>query len=447
MGRLKILADGNSPQAQSQRRGKLFEKLMSEVLRHYGYKIDDIPSVNYAGMEIDIEGRTLLANTPLYAECKCFDTDVTSPDLQKFFGKYTTRWFKDKRCQGLFVAIPGVNSHAKGFYRENCESNAEITIQLIEEQQVLDTMYESQLVARPEVFQNAIDPDLGSPGDSLILYTDKGCFGVQYIIPQGTGVANSIVLFDALGHPITENETIDYLIQMWPELGEFHLLQVKDSPIIGEFSGPSNTEQIVEVRGSSSCFEYQFPASPEYFVGREVVLKELDSFVSEVTDKTTSSRGIVFEANSGWGKSSVVLASVDRLRKDGHAAVAIDSRTASTSQFILQAVDYTLKNVDSVSDLAQSSLSYNVITGFNGMVDALVDVGRNLENRGKVLFVFLDQFENMFSLNDALARIRDLFVKVVDAQTNVVFGFLVENRLSRANKRISLSDPRHNNGC
>jgi hypothetical protein len=54
MGRLKILASGSSPQAQAQARGKLFEKLMANVLRHYGYSIDRIASVNYAGMEIDI---------------------------------------------------------------------------------------------------------------------------------------------------------------------------------------------------------------------------------------------------------------------------------------------------------------------------------------------------------------------------------------------------------
>ena len=184
-----------------------------------------------------------------------------------------------------------------------------------------------------------------------------------------------------------------------------------------------NVEQIVEVRGSSSCFEYQFPASPEYFVGREDVLKELDSFVTDVVKKTTSSRGLVFEANSGWGKSSVVLASVDRLRKDGHVAFAIDSRTASTSQFILQAIEYTLKNSYEIYEPLQGEQSNSVITGFNGVVDALVNVGKNLDKRGKVLFVFFDQFENMFFLPDALTRIRDLFVKIVDAQTNVVFGF------------------------
>ena len=230
MGRLKILAAGNSPQGQAQRRGKLFEQLMASVLRHYGFTIDNIPSVNYAGMEIDIEGSSLLANIPMYAECKCYDTDVSAPELHKFLGKYATRWFNDKRCQGLFIAIPGVNSHAKGFYRENCEKNLEIALQLIEEEQVLTMMYDTQLVARPEVFARAIDPSLGTPGDSLVLYTEQGCFGVQYVIPPGVGVPNSIVLLDAVGQPITDSETIDYLTQLWPELTDFRLLSIQSTP-------------------------------------------------------------------------------------------------------------------------------------------------------------------------------------------------------------------------
>ena len=423
MGRLIVLAGGSSSQAQATARGKLFEQLMTSVLRHYGYQIDRIANVHYAGMEIDIEGKAIATGIPIYAECKCYATDVDSPKFQAFFGKYMTRWLLDKRCQGLFIALPGINSYAKGFYRENCEQNKDITVRLMEEEEVLNAMYETGLVSRPEVFKEAIPTSLGTAGDTLVFYTDQGCFVGQYVIPIGVGVPNSISLFDAKGNPIASSDTIDYLTNLWPELGDFTLLPLDNDPPAREPTTILEDEQIVEVRGSSSCFEYQFPASPEFFVGREAILKDLDLFVTDVIGKSTSSRGLVFEANSGWGKSSVVLAGVANLRNAGHYAVAIDSRTASTSQFILQAIDYALKsshgtNVPLVPDDAS-----RVITGFDGVVDALVKVGRRLEERGRVLFIFLDQFENVFFLNETLSRIRDLFVKLVDAQTNVVFGF------------------------
>lgn len=423
MGRLIVLASGGSSQAQATARGKLFEQLMTSVLRHYGYQVDRIANVNYAGMEIDIEGKAIATGIPIYAECKCYATDVDSPKFQAFFGKYMTRWLLDKRCQGLFIALPGINSYAKGFYRENCEQNKDITVRLMEEEEVLNAMYGTGLVSRPEVFKNAIATSVGTAGDTLIFYTDQGCFVGQYIIPIGVGVPNSISLFDAGGNPIVSSETIDYLTNLWPELGDFALVRVDNELPAREPTTILEDEQIVEVRGSSSCFEYQFPASPEFFVGREAVLKDLDLFVTEVIEKSTSSRGFVFEANSGWGKSSAVLASVAQLRNAGHFAVAIDSRTASSSQFILQAIDYALKSSHGTSGPVVQEDAGGVITGFDGVVEALVRVGKALESQGKVLFIFLDQFENLFFLTDALSRIRDLFVKVVDSHTNIVFGF------------------------
>ncbi|MDA1129545.1 MAG: restriction endonuclease [Chloroflexi bacterium] len=272
MGRLKILASGKSPQAQAQARGKLFEDLMTLVLRDYGYQIDEISNVNYAGMEIDIEGKSIITETPLYAECKCYETEVDSPKFQAFFGKYMTRWFKDNKCQGLFVALPGVNSHAKGFYRDNCEGNSQITFRLIEEEAVIAAMYGSQAVKRQETFAASIEQGMGIPGDWLILYTDKGCFWVQYVIPPGTEIATSLALFDGKGNFISSLETVDYLTQLYPELDDFEDIPFNDEQsVVGE-SSKEDAEQIVEVRGSSACFEYQFPASPEYFVGREAVL-------------------------------------------------------------------------------------------------------------------------------------------------------------------------------
>ena len=57
----------------------------------------------------------------------------------------------------------------------------------------------------------------------------------------------------------------------------------------------------------------------------------------------TSSRGILFEANSGWGKSSLVLTTAARLLENGHYVIAFDCRSASSTQFILKFVEHVLK--------------------------------------------------------------------------------------------------------
>ena len=218
MGKLRILASGGSPQAQAEARGKLFEKLMADVLRHYGYSIDQISNVNYAGMEIDIQGRAIATGIPLYAECKCLGTEVDSAKFQAFYGKYISRWWKDKRCQGLFIAIPDINSHAKGFYRENCEHNTETTLILLNEDKVLDAVLGTVAPVRPEEIVRSFPEALGSPGDWLLLYTEKGLFWAFYVIPRGSGIASGLALFDKDGSPVSDRSTHDYLKGICPEL-------------------------------------------------------------------------------------------------------------------------------------------------------------------------------------------------------------------------------------
>jgi hypothetical protein len=455
MGKLKILATGKSQQAQAQARGKLFQDLMAEVLRHHGYSIDRIANVNYAGMEIDIEGRAIATGIPLYAECKCYDTEVDSPKLQAFCGKYIALWLRDKRSQGLFIAIPGINSHAKGFYRDNFESRSEITVRLLEEDSVLQFIFASQRVTQPEQIAQQIAPaDYGSPGDWLLLYTDHGLFWAFYVILPGSGIPRAIAIFDALGIPISDKTTSDYLLQLLPELGDFSLLSLKSKPQPHQTSPTEDPEEIVEVRGGSACFEYQFPSSPEHFVGRIPVLAEIDSFVSLVSNKQTSSRGILFEANSGWGKSSVVLATVDRLTQKGHLAVSIDCRSASSSQFILRVVNYAITRFSERAQISLPSSMNGGITGFEGVVNTILSFGRLLIPENKLIFIFLDQFENLFFLTEAVKRIRDLFLKICDAQANVILGFSwktdlvgmtsefpyeIRDTIAGASKRIILS--------
>jgi hypothetical protein len=373
-------------------------------------------------MEIDIEGKHTVTGIPLYCECKCYDTEIDSPKLRVFFANYMTRWFRNRQSQGLFIALPGVNSYADGFYRENCESNPEIIVRLYQEEQVLNAIYHTHAIARPEAIARLITPDIGIPGDWYILYTDKGLFWVQYVIPIGAGISDSIAFFNATGNSISDKTTLDYLIMLYPGLGDFKLIVIKDNTAVQTTSNQED-EEIVEVSGSSACFEYQFPASPEHFVGRISVLEEVDHFTQAVINKEITSRAILFQADSGWGKSSVVLASVARLKEKGHFAIAIDSRSASSSQFIIRVIGYTLNKLGNFNGLLSEQYKSLPITGFDGAAKALINIGKALEQENKVLFIFLDQFENVFFLPDTLKRIRDLVLKICDIRTNIVLGF------------------------
>ena len=75
------------------------------------------------------------------------------------------------------------------------------------------------------------------------------------MIPLGSGIANSISVLDAKGNPITSSETIDYLTQLYPELEDFENLSISSNMGARESIAEQDTDQIVEVRGSSACFE------------------------------------------------------------------------------------------------------------------------------------------------------------------------------------------------
>ncbi len=423
MGRLKILARGDTKKIKAQKRGKLFEFLMAKILRSYGYKIDNIPNVNYAGMEIDIEGKEKISHFPLYAECKCFETDVNTSYLEIFYGKYMTRWFKNKRSIGLFIALPGINSHAKGWFKENIENNQEISIRMLEEEEILSLIFEENNVIRPNVLRNTIPKQIGQLGDWILIYSEHGFFLIYYVIPAKSGIPSHFIIFNSKGEIVSDRNTIDYLIEIHEELRSFEVIYNIRSTSLKKSKLYQEIEQIVEVQGSSSCFEYQFPASPEHFVGRENVLDEVIKFSKQVLEKTTSSRGILFEANSGWGKSSIVLSCKDLLSKEGHYVVAIDSRSASSSHFILKVVEYIFRKYENFENIVEDIDDFKSISGFSGLETSLVKIGKILERQKKILFIFLDQFEILFFQKEGLKQIRNLFFKINDSQTNIVIGF------------------------
>jgi hypothetical protein len=418
MERLKILTAGSSSKTQV----KLFNAMVTEVLSHFGYSIDRVLNINHSGMEIDIEGKQKKTGTPFYAECKYYEKDVPVKEFQAFFGTYMTKWHKDKQCHGLFIALPGVDSPSKEFYREHIEGNKEVKAQLFEEKEVLKAISSTHGIISPKNVAMRIVRDMGKLGDCLLFYTEKGIFWVQYIISPGKRVPDRVAFFSDKGVPLSDKSILNYLVKLSPELIDFENICVGDTVVFqqGLFQ---DEEEIVEVKGSSEFFQYQFPASPEHFFGRKPLLTELDSFVTEVLNKETPSRSILLEAPSGWGKSSMILASVAHLREMGHCAVAIDSRSASSPQFIKRLLSYAIRRLEDLDDIVIDGDHANSITRYDNAVRTILDIGKTLESYGKLMFIFLDQFENIFFLPDVLSRVRDLFLQVKEAKTNLVLCF------------------------
>ena len=233
MARLKILVSGNTKHAGTRARGKLFESLVSQVLHHYGYRVDRLFHANYHEMEIEVEGKHAATDAPFYADCTFCETSVSAPDLQAFYGKYMARWHQEKRCHGLFIALPGLDGSAGEFYRDYIAKNSDVTVAIYEEDAVLNAVSASPGVAGPEGLAKHIPRNMGTSGDPFLFYTEKGVFWAWIITSKDKESPNRLALFDKAGSLVSDPSALGYLTKLYQKLADFDLiLPFHDDPIL-----------------------------------------------------------------------------------------------------------------------------------------------------------------------------------------------------------------------
>ena len=422
MEKLRIFASGRSQHTRTQAWGKLFSEMMTQILDYDGYRVDHIINSDPTQMEIDIQGKHRETGFPFYAACRFSETPISERELQAFFGRYMVKWHTDRRCHGIFIVLPGFDGAAIKFYREHIKNNPHVTTFLYDEGDALKVISQMPGHVSPDQITGRIPPDIGKAGEGILHYTEKGVFWAYPIISHGKKTPDKIALFDGKGELISDRSIIGYLTKLDPAIADFGNISTgRTGPLQpGLFQ---DADPIVEVNGSSSCFEYQYPASPRYFVGRKSLFSTLDSFADQVINNQTTHRGIVFEGPTGWGKSSMVLASVAHLQKMGHFAVAADCRTATSSTFIPRVMEYVLGKFGDPDGRIVETDQKKKISGFDSAVRMILDTGKILESQNKLLFIFFDPFEKIFFLPDVLNRIKNFFLKTVDKQTNIIPGF------------------------
>ena len=422
MARFKILVSGRTESAVNQARGELFESTITKILKKDGYRVEGIRPIDPHLMELDIEGKHLETGSPLYAVCRYSETAVSERDLQAYYGKYMIRWLEDNQCHGFFIALPGFDEDAGKFYWQHIKNNEHVTTFLYEENDVLKAISEMPGHVGPDQIADRISPDKGEIDESILLCTERGMYWVGFITSHGKNAPDKIALFDGKGAPISDRSVIDFLVKLDPSLADFDHLST-DKAVLLQAGLFQVTDPVVDVTGSTKCFEYPLPASPKHFVGRKSIFKLLDTLTHQVLFHQTKERGMVIEAPLGWGKSSMVLASVAHVQKNGHLAVAVDCRAASSSAFVSRVVDHAAMKFKALDERNRQEDQRQSTPSFDDTVQWILDIGQKLESRNKLLFIFFDQFEHIFFLPDVLSRIKNLFLNIWDKETNIVMGF------------------------
>lgn len=417
---LRIEAKGISKQDENEKKGKLFEKLCEELLNALGYKITN-RNVNYAGMEIDLEGERTLEKIPFICECKGQKAEVGSKEFQAFAGKLSAKQKKNPQMFGIFLTLSQLNQSAKGFFQEYFAGKNELI--LLEEPEILKYLYERNLVVIPDLIRERSENNFSTfkTGDAALLYTDKGYYWLQFMVSEGNDVPEYICFMESNGDIITERNVVDELMALSDDFSSFKPLITEN--VKTELIEQVEHEEIVPVRGSKSYFEYQFPTAPEFFVGRFDIIGELKKEIDSIINEKTSTRVFVINADSGWGKSSLILKLSDELNSIKNIFVtSIDTRTASSAKFLLYVLNFVIKQVKSNGFIP---IDYKLLRlgGYDSIDNVLEKIDEKLKNENKLLIIFFDQFENVFYQKNLLEKVKNFALKLHERQYHIIAGF------------------------
>lgn len=405
-----VMSPGETPQERANASGHLFERFVAKLLNRYGFEEPRKSNRNVTaeGIEIDVVARHNLTRAKAIAECKAYSRPVKVGELTSFYGDLAADRLEDSDDTfGLMVVLPRLTP--EGEEKARAISRRDSNFRYLNAEDVAGAARELALIVdQPRGLSLTSDPAL--------IITPDGEFAATLILDEVSRKPVSVAVWAASGR--VPQPTIELIHSSDYAAG----IQVLDVGVAGsEFMIPersSNNEDadeslIATVMGSGSDFEYQLPASPRYFVGRKELLSRLSARVG------AGEHVIVFNAKSGWGKSSLALKLGDTAVTLGGYALILDSRTATNSRYVIEAVrraateaaDRGLLTLP--EDAAWATLSSTLRT----MAKAA------WISSDRPLLIFFDQFENIFRDPELTRGFRDLAAGVRELSVPLLVGF------------------------
>lgn len=270
------MAEGETLSAQSNARGHLFELFVARLFQELGCEAPSKSSLNVKqnGYELDVAMRIALTSEPAIAECKAYSSPLPSLALSAFYGKLHTERFDFPDTRGWFVAIPGLTSDGHTLARKLEKGDSKFRLltatniySLVEERKWIEPIEGSDTVAL---------------SDHAMLISAHGVAALAKQIDKSTRLPVR-VLVSRTGEPLSQPELRLLAASDYAAGHEVH--DVHASKASDVLAAPSEAITLVKVVGSREDFEYQFPASPAFFVGRQSLLGQVRRASEEHRDR------------------------------------------------------------------------------------------------------------------------------------------------------------------
>jgi len=400
----------------SQDRGKLFERLVRDIVSGCGYKDIELRA-KMASMEYDILARGKLDNVPLVGEAKAHTKKIDVTTISSFAGKMLPIWGKEDRTLGLFISTSDLTPDAKDYLRSVEEQKANFKV--IIGQQILDILAkELSYLTLTQVKNKSISDFNARVGDTLFLVSDRGDFFVQLLIRKDETRPRAFCVYHSQGSSINDLE-FGRSLKSW--IRELEELLFWPPEIRGSSFLDFDQSRIAPLQGTG-WFDYKFPAPPECFIGRDEKRKVFTAFLDNA--KYERSKVSVFQvlSRSGVGKSSFMLKIRDELDKRDIVTVIVDARNFRSTLDFLDLIQEFVKCQNKRHNV-KIPVPDNLESGFL----ALQEINRQLETSSNFGIFFIDQFESLFSKPDLYAAFIELLMGITHLCSNILFCIARKN--------------------
>lgn len=398
-----IVAPGDSPAAQANARGHLFEALIARLFAAYGCEVPTTQTLNVKsnGYELDIVTRIKITGERAIAECKAYSSRLSIQTVSSFYGKLNAERFGDPGVHGWFVAIPGLTSDAQGFADQIAKNDR--AFRSLNATQVYDYIVQHCWVRQ-------IEHD-GYLSDHGILIAPSGMYAIAKRLDPQSRLPIEVLMHR--GSPASKVE-----VDLFRGTEYASGLPIVDLGTGLEATSAQKLEvtNLVSVIGSSADFEYQFPAAPQFFVGRDALVKEIDLLLGK---PVVPAQLIVLNAQSGWGKSSLALKIAELAKSRNGSSIVFDVRTANGTQYVAASLQYAAARAekDGVLELPD-----------NASFGSLQSSVRTIESAKwkqphRPVVIFYDQFENIFRDERITQEFRDLALLIRELNVPLTIGF------------------------
>ncbi|MCW5250107.1 restriction endonuclease [Streptomyces sp. SHP 1-2] len=407
---LLVLADGETPAARNNAKGHLFEDFTALLLHEYGYEAPNTSDLNVHsdGIEIDVTAVAVISRHRAVVECKSYTSNVRAQACTSFLGKLQlARYEEDGDVYGYLFAIPRLVAEGEEVARKAMSKDK--LFRYFNVTDIVDLLRKRRIISDAPRKNTTPYPF----SDPAVIITEHGIFSCSKILDPHTHLANAVLVWGKEGAPVpepviellkTDTYSAGLPVQSTQEAdAEKHSLRLEESTPL----------TIVRVRGSSADFEYQLPASPEYFIGRGSTVQELESFVDQLTGS------LVLNAQSGWGKSSLALQLKRIVDARGGYSIVVDSRTATVTRFVSEVLRVASHEAQ---ELGHISLPED--SSWASLTSSLWTLKRAEWAAAKRPFlIFFDQFENVFQDEQITREFRDLTLMLRDSELPILIGF------------------------